>query len=165
MEKYKTPIFRGDMVTDDLHAMEANSMTLMSNRPTFMPQVSTLVGLISQYPSQVLNPSLMVDNNLTVSAAKSTQVPLADGVASGNEEIGDTGGTPLSITSHSLSMSSGLASTDLIQEIFNGESREKLKGKIKQPGSTMLGNYGDETVWYMEETRNRMCLCWYKQNI
>ena len=51
----------------------------------------------------------MADNSLTLPAAKSTQVPQVDRVVVGNEERGATGGTPLSITSLSLSTSNGVA--------------------------------------------------------
>ena len=40
-----------------------------------MPQVNTLVGVTFQYPSQVFSPPLMAENNLTLPATKSTQVP------------------------------------------------------------------------------------------
>ena len=102
-------------------------------------------------------------------------MPQADRMVARNEETGTTGGTPLNITSHSSSMSSGLASIDLTQEMLDEDSREKLKGKIKQIESklkrkgefhsAMLGNCEDEIVWDMEETRYRMCLYWYKQKI
>ena len=131
--------------------------------------------MISQYPSQVLSLPLMADNNLTLPAAKSTLVPKADRVIARNEEWSATGGTPLSITSCSLSMNSGLASIDLSQEMLDKESRGKLKGKIKWLGSKLkrerefhsaiLGNYEEETVQDMEETRYRMHLYWYKQKI
>ena len=58
-------------------------------------------------------------------------------------------------------MSSGLTSVDLTQEALDEESREKLRGNIKQLESklkrerefhsTILGNYEDETVWDTEE--------------
>ena len=89
------------------------------------------------------------------------------------EMKGVTGGTHLSITSCSLNMSSGLASNDLIQETL--DEYEKLKGKIKllesklkkerEFHSTMYGNYVDETVWDMVETKYRMHLYQYKQKI
>ena len=73
-----------------------------------------------------------------------------------NEERGTIGGTPLNITSCSLSTSGGLVSIDLVQETLDEESREKLKGKMRQPESelkkerefhmTILANYEDETV-------------------
>ena len=81
----------------------------------------------------------------------------------------------MSITFYSLSTSSGLASIDLIQEVLDEESREEIKGKMKQLESklkkerefnqAMLANYADETVWDMEETRYRMVLYQYKQKI
>ena len=81
----------------------------------------------------------------------------------------------MSITSHSSSMSSGLASIDLTQEMLDEESREKLKGKQKQLENklkkerefhrTILVNYEDETVWDMEETRCRMHVYCNKQKI
>ena len=46
------------------------SMTLISESATIMPQVSTVIGVTSQYPSQVLSPSLMADNNLTLPASQ-----------------------------------------------------------------------------------------------
>ena len=79
----------------------------------------------------MLSPPSTADNSLTLPAAKSTQVPQADRVVIRNEEENATRGTPLSITSHSSSMSSGLASIDLTQEMLDDESREKLKGKVK----------------------------------
>ena len=54
-EKYGTPFLRVDRITSDLYAMEATSMTLISERATFIPQVRTLAGVISQYP-QALSP-------------------------------------------------------------------------------------------------------------
>ena len=69
MEKFRTPFFRVDRIIGDLYAIEATSMTLISERETFMPQISTSVGVISQYSSQVLSPPLMVDNNLILPAA------------------------------------------------------------------------------------------------
>ena len=45
-----------------------------------MPQVSTLVRVISQYPCQVLSPPLMANNNLTLPVAESTWVPQGDRV-------------------------------------------------------------------------------------
>ena len=63
-----------------------------------MLQVSTLVRVISQYPCQVLSPSLMANNNLTLPVAESTWMPETDRVVARNEEKGATGGTPLSIT-------------------------------------------------------------------
>ena len=69
----------------------------------------------------------MANSSLTLLVAKSTLVPQADRVVVRSEERGATGGTPLSITSHSLSMSSGLASIDLTQEMLDEKSREKSK--------------------------------------
>ena len=69
-------------------------------------------------------PPLMADNNLTLPAAESTQVPQAERVVIRIEERGATGGTSLSITSHSSSTSSGLAHIDLTQEMLDEESRE-----------------------------------------
>ena len=103
-------------------------MALISERTTIMPQVSTYVGVNSTYPSQVFSPSVMADDSVTLPAAESVWVPQADRVVVGNEERGAIGGTPLSITPCSLSISSGLASIDLTQEMLDGESREKLKG-------------------------------------
>ena len=98
-------------------------------------------------------------------------MPHADRLVTGNEEKGATGGTPLSIASCSSNMISGLASTDPTHEMLDEDSQEELKGKIKQLESklkskrefhsAMLGNYEDETVWDMEETRYRMHLYWY----
>ena len=93
--------------------------------------MSTLVGVNSQYSSQVLIPHLMADNNLTLLAAKSTQVPQAERVVIRNEERGATGGMSLNITSHSSSTSSGFVSIDLTQEMLDEKGREKLRGKIK----------------------------------
>ena len=58
----------------------------------------------------------MADNNLTLQAARSTQVPYADRVVIENEERDATGGTPMNITSHSLNMSSWLSSIDLTRK-------------------------------------------------
>ena len=69
----------------------------------------------------------MADNNLTMPAAESSQVPQADRVIFRMEERGAVGGTPMSITSHSLRMSSELANIDLTQKALDEESREKLK--------------------------------------
>ena len=66
MEKYRTPFFGVVRITSDLYAMEATSITLISERATTMPQVSTPVGVISQYPSQALSTLLMAENNLTL---------------------------------------------------------------------------------------------------
>ena len=57
------PIFGVDKITGGLYAREANSMTLILERATIMPQVSTLAGLSSPYPSQVFSPPLMADNS------------------------------------------------------------------------------------------------------
>ena len=105
-------------------------MTLISERTTIMPQVSPLAGVSSQYPSQVLSPPLMTDNSLTLPAAGSTWVPQAHKMVVGNEGRGATGGTPLRITFHSSSTSSG-TSIDLIQEMLDEESRGKLKEKMR----------------------------------
>ena len=88
---------------------------------------------------------------------------------------GVTGGTPLSFTSHSSSTSSWLASIDLTQEMLDEESREKLKGKMKQLKSKLkkgrefhmaiLASYEEETVLDMEEIRYGMHLYGYKQKI
>ena len=72
MDKYGTPLFGVDWITSDLYVFEATSMTLISERATIMPQVSTMLWVIPQYPSQVLSPPLMADNNLTLPAAEST---------------------------------------------------------------------------------------------
>ena len=64
--------------------------------------------------------------------AESTWVPQADRMVVGNEERGAIGGIPLSITSHSSSTSSLLANIDLTQKMLDEESREKLKGEIRQ---------------------------------
>ena len=128
MGKYRTSCFRVDRITGDLYIMEATSMALISERKTFMPQVTTSVGVIFQYPSQVLSSPLMADNKLTLPAAESTQMPQADRVITGNEEKGAIGGTPLSITSHSSSMNIGLGSINLTQEMLNEESGEKTTG-------------------------------------
>ena len=116
----------------------------------------------------------MAANSLTLLAAESTWVPQADRVIVGNEERSAAGGTPLSITSHSSRMSSGLANINLTQEMLDEESREKLKGKMRQLKSklkkerefhrAMLANYEDE-MWDMEETRYRMHLYQYKEKI
>ena len=68
------------------------------------------------------------------------------------------------ITSRSLSTGSGLASIDLTQEMLDEDSKEKLKGKMKQLRA-ILAYYEDETMWDMEETRYRMHLYQYKQKI
>ena len=70
----------------------------------------------------------MADNRSTLLTAKSSQVHR---VVVRNEERGTTVGTPLSITSHSLSTSSGLASIDLTWETVDEESRDKLKGEMR----------------------------------
>ena len=44
-------------------------MTLVPERATIMPQVSTSLDITSQYPSQVLSLPLMADKNLTLPAA------------------------------------------------------------------------------------------------
>ena len=75
MEKYRTSFFGVERITGDLYAMKATSMTLISERATIMPQVSTLVGVASHYPSQVLRSRLMAGNTLILPATKSTQVP------------------------------------------------------------------------------------------
>ena len=116
-----------DRVTGDLYAMEDTSMTLIPERAPIMPQVSTSVGVTSQYPSHVLSSPLVADNNLTLPAAESTQVPQAERVVIRNEERGATADTLLSITSLSSSTSSGFASIDLTQETLDEESRENLK--------------------------------------
>ena len=51
MEKYGTPFFGVNRITSDLYAMEAASLTLISEKATIMPQVSTLVVVTSQYCS------------------------------------------------------------------------------------------------------------------
>ena len=43
------PIFGMDRITIDLYAVQANSMTLISERATIMPQASTSAGVSSQY--------------------------------------------------------------------------------------------------------------------
>ena len=86
MEKYRTPLFGVNRKTSEPYAMEANSMTLVLERATIMLQISTSAGIISQYPSQVFNPSLMADNCLTLLAAEPTQVPQADRVVVRNEK-------------------------------------------------------------------------------
>ena len=78
MEKYGIPFFGVDRVTSDLYAMQATPMTTIPERATIMPHVSTSVGEMSQYPSQVLSLPLMADNDLTLPAAKSTWVPQAE---------------------------------------------------------------------------------------
>ena len=40
MEKYETPFFGMDRITSDLYAMEATSMTLISERATIILQMS-----------------------------------------------------------------------------------------------------------------------------
>ena len=59
MEKYGTPFLE----------QIGYPMISILERATIMPQVSTSVGITSQYPSQVLSLLLMADNNLTVPAA------------------------------------------------------------------------------------------------
>ena len=78
MEKYGTPFFGVDKISGDLYAMEANSMTLISERATIMPQVSTSAGVTSQYPSKAFSPPVMTDNSLTLLEAESTWVPQVD---------------------------------------------------------------------------------------
>ena len=69
----------------------------------------------------------MADNNLAQLAAESTWIPQAERMAIRNEERGSTGGMPLSITSHSSSTRSGLASIDLTQEMLDEEKRGKAE--------------------------------------
>ena len=85
MEIYGTPFFGVNRITSDLYAIEANSMTLISERATIMCQVSTSAGVSSQYLSQVFRPPMMADNSLTLQAAEFTWVPQADRVVFGNE--------------------------------------------------------------------------------
>ena len=99
MEKCVTQFFEVDRITSDLYAIEAISMTLISERATIMPWVSTFIGVSPQYLSQVFSPLLVSDTSLMLLAAKSNQVPQAQRVVIRNEERGATGGTPLSITS------------------------------------------------------------------
>ena len=150
-------------------------MTLISERATIMSQLSISTGICPQYPSQIFSPPLVADSGFTLLAAMSTQVPQVDRMFIGNEERGAIGGTPLGITSCSLSTSSGMANIDLTQEILDEKSREKLKGKIGQIENklkkerelhrAMLANYKNETMQDMEETRYRMHLYQYKQKI
>ena len=58
-------IFGVDMISSDFYAMEATSMTWISERVAIMPQVSTLVIITFQYLSCVPSPPLMADNNLS----------------------------------------------------------------------------------------------------
>ena len=102
-------------------------MTLISERATIMPQVSTSEGINFQHPSQEFSSPSMADNSLTLSAAESIWVPQADRMVVGNEERHAIRDTLLSITSHSLSTRSALASIDLTQEMLNEESREKTQ--------------------------------------
>ena len=50
IEKYGTAFSGVDRITGDLCAMEATSMTLISERATIMPQVSTSLGSDSSIP-------------------------------------------------------------------------------------------------------------------
>ena len=104
-------------------------MTLISERATLMPNMSTSVGVNSQYPFQIFSPPSMADNNLTLPAAKSTQVPQAERLAIGNKETGATGGTSLNVTSHSSSTSSWLTNIGFTEEILHEENWEKLKSQ------------------------------------
>ena len=74
-----------------------------------MPQASTSTGVSPQYPSQAFSSPSVGDISLTLSAAESTLVPQVDRMVIGNEERSATGGTPLSITSHSSNTSSGFS--------------------------------------------------------
>ena len=69
-----------------LYAMEANSMTLIPERATIMPQVSASKGVSPQYPSKVLSPPSVADNSLTLTAAECAWIPHADRIVIGNEE-------------------------------------------------------------------------------
>ena len=80
------PRFRVERISSDLYAMEANSMTLISERETIMPQVSTSTVVSFQYLSQVFSPPSMTKNSLTLSAAESTWVPQVYRTVIGNEE-------------------------------------------------------------------------------
>ena len=126
------PHFFGvDRITSDLYAMETTSMILISERATIMLLVCTLAGASSQYPFQVFTPPSEDYNSLTLLAATSTLLTEVDRMVVGNEERGAIGGTHLSITSHLMSTSSGLAGIDLTQETLDEKSREKLKGKMR----------------------------------
>ena len=61
MEKYRAPFFGVDRITSNLYVMEANSITLISERATIMPQVSNSAGESSQYPSKVFRPLAMAE--------------------------------------------------------------------------------------------------------
>ena len=55
--RYTEPHFFGvDRITSDLYAMEATSMTLISERATIISQVCTSAGVSSPYPSQLFSP-------------------------------------------------------------------------------------------------------------
>ena len=99
MEKYGTPCFGVNRITSDIYAMEANSMTLISERATIMTQVRSSTWASPQYQSQVFIPPSVADSSLTLPAAKSTQVPQMDRMVIWNEERDAIGGTPLSIMS------------------------------------------------------------------
>ena len=76
MEKHGTPFLGADRINGDLYVMEANSMILISERVTIMPEVSTSTGVSSQYPSQVLSPTSMADNGF-----KSTNSQVSIGIS------------------------------------------------------------------------------------
>ena len=81
----------------------------------------------------------------------------------------------MNIISWSSSTGSRLANIDFSQELLNEESKEKLKGKIRQIENklnrergfhrTIFANYKNEIMQNVKETRYRMHLYWYKERI
>ena len=57
-----------DRITSDLYAMEANTMTLVSERATIIPWVSTYTGPSPQCPSQVFSSASVADSSLALPA-------------------------------------------------------------------------------------------------
>ena len=109
MDKYGTPFFANDRLTGDLYIMELNSISLITERATIMPQVGDTSQTHPLDLSQNSSPPLGTEMGLMPSIAESTQVscPTLPDTSHPNGKWGAVGNTSLGVVSTTLSCSSG----------------------------------------------------------
>ena len=71
-EKYGTPSYDKDKLKGDRYAMETNTMTLLPEKATMNPQISSTIVICTPDPSQTFGPSLGTLTRLMLMVVKST---------------------------------------------------------------------------------------------
>ena len=114
----------------DLYVMEANSMALIPEKTSILPQVNKAGRMCPPGLYEAFSPSLGNDKGVTHPTAESIQVqkPSIPYPFTNDDERGAVWGTSFSVASYS-SRSSSYINTYLTQEMVDEEHQQKISGK------------------------------------